>query len=92
MNRQELVYAVVSMRTTSKTATGEVVDALIDTVTTVIGGCGAVQLIGFGSLSNDGRTRRVARSPATGKAIQIPAAKAAKFTVGKMFREAVNAS
>ncbi|CAE6812954.1 DNA-binding protein HU-beta [Paraburkholderia aspalathi] len=80
------------MRRASKTATGEVVDVLIDTVTTVMAGCGTVQLIGFGSFSSGGRTPRVGRSLATGKAIQILAAKTAKFTAGKMFREAVNAS
>ncbi len=88
MDKQELVDTVVGAKSESKTATGEAIDG----VTTAVAGCGTVQLIGLDSISSGDFAPRVGRSPATGKAIQIPAAKTAKFTTGKMFGEAVNAS
>jgi DNA-binding protein HU-beta len=91
MNKQELVNTVVAAKSESKMGTGEVIDARIDAVTTAVAGRGTVLLIGFSSFSSGERTPRVDRSPATGKAIQIPAAKSTKFTACKVFREAVNA-
>jgi len=88
MNKQELVDTVVAAKSESKTA----IDSLIDSVTTAVAGRGIVQLIAFGSFSSDERAPRVGRSPVSGKAIQIPVVKTAKFTAGKVFREAVNAS
>ncbi|SFU24016.1 HU family DNA-binding protein [Paraburkholderia aspalathi] len=88
MNKQELVDTVAAAKCGSAMATGEAIDA----VTTAVAGRETVQLIGFGSFSSGERPPRVGRSPATGKAIQLPAAKTAKFTAGKVFREAVNAS
>ena len=91
MNKQELVDTVVAAKSESKTGTGETIDALIGAVTTAVAGRGTVLLIGFSSFSSGERAPRVGRSPATGKAIQIPAAKTTQFTAGKVFREAVNA-
>ncbi|MCX4159298.1 MULTISPECIES: HU family DNA-binding protein [Paraburkholderia] len=88
MTEQELVDTVVAAKSESKMA----IDLLIDAVTTAVAGSGIVQLIGFGSFSSGERAPRVGRRPASGKAIQIPAAKTAKFTACKMFGEAVNAS
>ncbi|OAJ53589.1 DNA-binding protein [Paraburkholderia ginsengiterrae] len=89
MNKQKLVDTVVAVKGESKTATGEAIDALIGAVTTAVAGRETVQLIGFDSFSSGERTPRVRRSLATGKAIHIPTA---KFTAGKVFREAVNPS
>ncbi|CAE6959918.1 HU family DNA-binding protein [Paraburkholderia domus] len=77
MNKQELVDTVAAAKCESAMATGEAIDAHIDTVTTAVAGHETVQLIGFGSFSSGERPPRVGRSPATGKAIQIPAAKTA---------------
>ncbi|MFM0700724.1 HU family DNA-binding protein [Paraburkholderia sediminicola] len=87
MNKQELIDTVVGAKSESKMATSEAIDAVI----TAVAGRGTVQLIDFGSFSSGECAPRVSLNPATGKATQIPAAKTAKFTVGKMFREAVNA-
>jgi DNA-binding protein HU-beta len=57
----------------------------------VVGG-DTVQLVGFGSFSTGARAARVGRNPSTGAEIQIAAAKTVKFTAGKAFKEAVNAS
>lgn len=92
MNTQKPVDTVVAAKSESKTGTGEAIDALIDVVTAAAAARGTVLLIGFSLLSSGERAPRVGRSPATGKAIQIPTGKTTKFTAGKVFREVVNAS
>ena len=52
----------------------------------------AVQLISFGSFSTGQRAARTGRNPSTGAEIQIAAARTVKFTAGKAFKNAVNAS
>jgi DNA-binding protein HU-beta len=92
MNKQELVDAVAAATGQSKVTAAEAVDAFIGTVTQAVTKGDAVQLIGFGSFSTGARAARVGRNPATGAEIQIPAAKTVRFTAGKAFKDAVNAS
>ncbi|WOD13349.1 HU family DNA-binding protein [Paraburkholderia kirstenboschensis] len=92
MNKQELIDYVAAKTGSAKTETAELLDALIGTITTAVAQGGTVQLIGFGSFSTGARAARVGRNPATGAEIQIPAAKTVKFTAGKAFKDAVNAS
>jgi len=49
-----------------------------------------VQLVGFGSFSSGKRTARTGRNPRTGEEIAISAVKTVKFTVGMVFKDAVN--
>jgi DNA-binding protein HU-beta len=90
MNKQELVDAVASSTGTSKSATGEAIDALIGTITTALVKGDTVQLIGFGSFGVGARAARNGRNPATGQELKIPASKTVKFTAGKAFKDAVN--
>jgi DNA-binding protein HU-beta len=90
MNKQELIDAVAATTGESKAATGEALDAIIESITSAIAKGDVVQLIGFGSFSVGARAARVGRNPATGAEIQIPAAKTVKFTAGKAFKDAVN--
>jgi len=92
MNKQELIDVVSAKIGVSKAAAGQTIDAFIGTVTTAVSQGDAVQLIGFGSFSTGARAARVGRNPATGAEMRIPAAKTVKFTAGKAFKEAVNAS
>jgi DNA-binding protein HU-beta len=92
MNKQELIDAIAAQTGESKTATAEAIDAIIDAVTHTVAKGEAVQLIGFGTFASGERSARVGRNPATGAEIQIAAAKTVKFTAGKAFKEAVNAS
>ncbi|RDK00312.1 HU family DNA-binding protein [Paraburkholderia lacunae] len=92
MNKQELIDAVAAATGESKAATGQTIDAIVDAVTAAVVGGDTVQLVGFGSFSTGARAARVGRNPSTGAEIQIAAAKTVKFTAGKAFKEAVNAS
>jgi DNA-binding protein HU-beta len=91
MNKQELIEAVAASTGASKAATGEAIDAVLDTITQALTSGDTVQLIGFGSFATGQRAARAGRNPSTGEAIQIPAAKTVKFTAGKGFKDAVNA-
>ncbi|HEX7906650.1 MAG TPA: HU family DNA-binding protein [Paraburkholderia sp.] len=88
MNRQELVDTVATAKSESATATGEAIDA----VTTAATGRETVELIGFGLFASGERAADVGRNAATGEAIEISVATLVRFTVGKVFREAVSAS
>ncbi|WP_438391992.1 HU family DNA-binding protein [Caballeronia sp. DA-9] len=90
MNKQELVDAVASSTGTSKSATGEAIDALIGTIITALVKGDTVQLIGFGSFGVGARAARNGRNPATGAELKIPASKTVKFIAGKAFKDAVN--
>jgi DNA-binding protein HU-beta len=92
MNTQELIDAVAAATGESKAATGQTIDAIVEAVTKAVVGGDTVQLVGFGSFSTGARAARVGRNPSTGAEIQIAAAKTVKFTAGKAFKEAVNAS
>ncbi|CAH2897308.1 MAG: DNA-binding protein HU [uncultured Paraburkholderia sp.] len=92
MNKQELIDAVAAATGESKAATGQTIDAIVEAVTKAVVGGDTVQLVGFGFFSTGARAARVGRNPSTGAEIQIAAAKTVKFTAGKAFKEAVNAS
>jgi DNA-binding protein HU-beta len=92
MNKQELIDAVAAATGESKAATGQTIDAIVEAVTKAVVGGDTVQLVGFGSFSTGARAARVGRNPSTGAEIQIAAAKTVKFTAGKAFKDAVNAS
>ena len=91
MNKQELIDAVATSTGESKSSTAEALDAIIEAVTAAVTRGETVQLVGFGSFSTGARAERTGRNPATGEAITIAAAKTVKFTVGKAFKDAVNA-
>lgn len=92
MNRQELIDAVVAVTGESKAHTGETLDTTIEAVTHAVSRSDTVQVIGFGSFSSGARAARSGRNPSTGETIKIPAARTVKFTAGKAFKDAVNAS
>jgi DNA-binding protein HU-beta len=92
MNKSELIDAIAVQAGTSKTQTGETLDAIIEAITSTLVKGETVQLVGFGSFSTGKRAARTGRNPATGEEISIPAANTVKFTAGKAFKDAVNAS
>ncbi|CAE6851162.1 DNA-binding protein HU-beta [Paraburkholderia aspalathi] len=92
MNKQELIDAVATTTGDSKAATGEAINAVLGTIIGALTAGDAVQLVGFGSFSTGQRAARTGRNPSTGAEMQIAAAKTVKFTAGKAFKDAVNAS
>jgi DNA-binding protein HU-beta len=89
MNKAELIAAVAEKSEISKAKAGEVLDALLETITDNVAWGGAVQLMGFGTFSTSKRAARVGRNPATGEAIEVPAKKVVKFKPGKTLSDSV---
>ncbi|VWD64074.1 histone family protein DNA-binding protein [Burkholderia lata] len=92
MNKQELIDAVAADASLSKVAASEAIQAVLDVITGAVSAGDSVQLIGFGSFSQGERAARTGRNPTTGAEIAIAAAKTVKFSAGKAFKDAVNAS
>jgi DNA-binding protein HU-beta len=91
MNKQQLIDAVAAGTRSSKAAAGEVVDAVLETITQAVMSGETVQPVGFGSFATGRRAARTGRNPATGAEIQIAAATTVKLTAGNAFNDAVNA-
>ncbi|KVK86605.1 DNA-binding protein [Burkholderia cepacia] len=92
MNKQELIDAVAADAGLSKVAASESIQVVLDVITYAVSAGENVQLVGFGTFSRGERAARTGRNPTTGAEIEIAAAKTVKFSAGKAFKDAVNAS
>ncbi|AWW45165.1 HU family DNA-binding protein [Polynucleobacter paneuropaeus] len=90
MNKAELVEKIANDADISKATADRVLSATIEQIIKAVTKGDDVQLIGFGTFKSGKRAARVGRNPATGAEIKIPAAKTAKFSAGKAFKDAVN--
>ena len=90
MNKAELVEKIAADAELSKASADRVLSSVIDNIIRAVTKGGVVQLIGFGTFKSGKRAARLGRNPATGAEIKIPAAKTAKFSAGKAFKDAVN--
>ncbi|KTD48606.1 HupB DNA binding protein HU-beta [Legionella rubrilucens] len=89
MKKSELVEAIASSAGVTKADTSRVIDTFIATVTDALRNGHDVVLPGFGSFTVGNRSARTGRNPQTGKTIQIPASRVARFKSGKNLKEAV---
>ncbi len=90
MNKSELITQIAESADISKKAAGDALQAFMTTVSDTLKNGDKLTLIGFGTFSVSKRAARTGRNPQTGKEIQIPARKVAKFKVGKKLAESVN--
>jgi DNA-binding protein HU-beta len=81
-DKDHLISVIQAGTGASKTAAGETLDALLETVTLSLKKNKKVQLIGFGSFEVVKRKARKGRNPATGEAIRIKASKGLRFKAG----------
>jgi DNA-binding protein HU-beta len=86
MNKTELIAVIAAKTGLTTTKSAEVVNAVIETITTEVTGGGKVVFQGFGSFSLKERAARTAKNPQTGETIQVAAKKVAKFTPGSGFQ------
>ena len=89
MNKAELVEEITNKTGLTKKDTGNVVNAIVQTITNTLKKGEKVTLIGFGTFQVIERKARRGVNPQTGETIQIPAKKVPKFRAGKNLREAV---
>ncbi len=90
MNKQELVDVIAMAAEISKAAASRALDAVTDSITTTLKKGEPVVLIGFGTFDVAQRAARTGRNPQSGKPIQIPAAKVARFKAGKALKDTIN--
>jgi DNA-binding protein HU-beta len=90
MNKAEFIDAVAEKSGLSKKDAKLSVDAVLDTITEALTKGDSVSFIGFGTFAVSQRAARVAKVPGTGKSVEVPATKVAKFKVGKSLKEAVS--
>jgi DNA-binding protein HU-beta len=90
MNLTELKAAVASKAGLTKTDSEDAVKAVFEVISNTLVAGDSISIPGFGSFSVSDRAARTGRNPSTGAEIQIPAAKVAKFKVGKGLKDAVN--
>ncbi len=89
MNKSELIDAIASKASLSKTDAGQALDAVIASVGEALKSGDTVTLVGFGTFSVKERAARTGRNPKTGAAIQIAASKVPGFKAGKGLKDIV---
>ncbi len=82
MNKGDLVKKIAGEAKISKNAAAAALDCFTGAVTASLKKGDKVTLVGFGTFSISKRSARKGRNPQTGKPINIPAKKVAKFKAG----------
>jgi DNA-binding protein HU-beta len=89
MKKAEFVQAVAEKAGLSKKDTEAVINATLETITEALASGKSVSFIGFGTFTTTERAARKAKVPGTDRIVDVPAARAVKFKVGKQLKEAV---
>jgi len=90
MNKSELIAAVADRVDMPKAKVGEVLEAIMETITRSLEKGDGVGLVGFGNFTVKDREARQGRNPKTLEPVTIPASRVAKFSPGAKLKEAVN--
>lgn len=90
INKTDLTALIADKLGKSKAEAKLALDAVLDTLTDELVKGNEVALIGFASLKVVKTEARTGRNPATGAALEIPAKKVVKVTIGKALKDAVN--
>jgi DNA-binding protein HU-beta len=91
MNKAKLIEQMSKMSKLPKATCKKVLESFIKSIGGSLKVGKSVVLTGFGTFSQMKRKSRVGINPATGKKMQIPAKKVAKFKPGKALRDLVAA-
>ncbi|MDX2469803.1 MAG: HU family DNA-binding protein [SAR324 cluster bacterium] len=90
VTKSDLIDQIAEQTNITKAAAGKALEAVTGGISSALTEGKSVTLVGFGTFSVADRAARDGRNPKTGEPIKIPAAKVAKFKVGKALKEAVN--
>lgn len=89
MNKTELVEKIAKETGISKAKAKEALNAMTDSIVSVLKKSGSISLPGFGSFGVSKRKAREGRNPATGEKIKIPAMTVPKFKASKAVKDAL---
>jgi DNA-binding protein HU-beta len=90
MNKQELIAAVAEDTGLSRGDTTRTVEAMLETIGSVLKKGGEVRLVGFGSFSVGRRKASTGRHPRTGEPMSLASSAQPKFRAGKVLKDLVN--
>ncbi len=91
INKAELAAQVAEATEISKKEAGEVVEAVIATITKNLAEGNEVVIAGLGKFVVRERAARTGKNPQTGEKIEIAATKAPAFVAAKALKDAVKA-
>jgi len=89
MTKGELIAIIAKEAKISKASAEKTINAFTNSVTKALKKGDKLALTGFGTFSVAKRKTRVGRNPKTGKEINIPARRVAKFKAGNLLKSAV---
>lgn len=90
MNKAQLIEKMAKNSKMSKSACKKVLETFIDVVGKTLKSGSSIVLTGFGTFTVMKRKARTGVNPATGKKMDIPAKKVAKFRPGRALRDMVD--
>ena len=90
MTKQELINAVSTQASLTKSDASNAVDSVLNTITKALKKGQEVKIAGFGTFCTSKRKATTGRNPRTGQTIRIPAKTMPKFRAGKGLRDSVN--
>ena len=91
ITKADLVNTAADQVGLTKTATEEIINALVSRMSTALTAGQTVSLVGFGAFNLSTRQARNGRNPQTKEEMKIPASTVVRFKAGKNLKEAVNA-
>jgi len=89
MNKVDLVRAAMERFEMSRKDAVALVDGVFDDIQAAVCSGEAVKIPGFGQFKVRDRAARIARNPATGEPVKVPAKRVFKFLPAKALKEAV---
>jgi DNA-binding protein HU-beta len=88
MNKSDLVAAMASKADVTQAQAGACVDAMMEIISSEVGGGGEVNIPGYVKFSRKDTKERMGRNPRTGEARLIPAGTAVKIAPGSKLKAA----
>ena len=88
MNKDQLINSVAERTGATKAMSRTIIDAALDSIEEAAAAKEYVSLVGIGTFECRNRKPRIAHSPMTGEAIQVPARTVVVFRAGKRLKEA----
>ncbi|MFA6297044.1 MAG: HU family DNA-binding protein [Candidatus Paceibacterota bacterium] len=89
MNKAQLIDAIQAKLEGTKVQAEQVVDLVIDSITSTLKKGDEVSIAGLGIFSAKQRAARTARNPRTGESIKVAAMRVPKFRAAKALKDAV---
>ena len=89
MNKADLAGLVHAKIGGTKVQAEEVLEMVIESITSTLKKDGEVSIAGLGIFSTKTRAARTARNPRTGASVQVPSMRVPKFRAAKALKDAV---